>query len=673
MIFAMPGNVCGAIFDTQVLSPESFAPSIFLAEQQGLKLEYVGLDKILDWPIDRLCKKAGSVAFFQLSQEFLRGFQADPNNPACAKFLKFFKIIGQDLRTTIILMLPPLGRDIGRAIDILDPLLNFAGMQRPLKVQEYDKLEALKNFLSNSIEIRKVGYHTSLVPPAGLENKFERKNNSNIFPCRKPNLSGLLDVFMPMAFNLTDLRKIVLSNSALFGLLGPTENFQLMPLQEHLVGDLIVLISQFFLEIKNFALGIDEPELVIKDKILTFKQLFEKLGFACQTKQINKKSEGSRNFSKVSWMEIDAFCQCQNHCQKEQDLKSFSCQKIVDRTLDAGLDWVWINLSPNTFLPKNGINASRSEMLMAGLSKFAQLLVSAALSRGVKVPKFLLGFELGNNIVGQNAPKNYATDIYCNAYTDIPEPLDFNFWKDELLKPLKMFLDEWGGLEVSKSFPVDGIVLDIEFYNRKWTGMFLPTMGFDKFSRESFCTKIGQKKGLKMPLENFVKKMADSGRFQDYFQFLELSAKNIAKRIACQVSKLLGDRPICVYVPNIVFDWFFEGFFSGLSEKRPIHIFSFNSRFDLIAQLMANKNINASHGSAVMLSKVTMHEDFDLIEKIFNQNAVSSVEKQTGGIWLNRFSRIGQPFQTGQWFFLEQSPASEARRDRFCRFLGGLN
>lgn len=663
----------GAIFDTQVFSKESFAPSVFLAGEQGLELEYVGIDKIVDLPIDSLFKKAENIAFFKISSEFLRGFQTNSENEVYQKFSRLLKTVGQNFQTTVVFMLPPLGRDSQKALEIIEPLLTISGMQKPFQSQDFNKIEELKAFLSNPLEARKVGFHTSLVPPSAKNQKVEQvKNFTNSFPSNRPNISSLIDVFLPMAFNLYfEQRKIVLSSNSLFGLVSPTENFGLLPLQEYLVDDLIVLISQFFLDIKNFALGVTDPELVLRPRIPKFVQLFEKLEFCDQTRKIKMPTESA--ISKVSWMEIDDFCVFDGVCQNDLCTKQINGQKLIDRTLDSGLDWVWINLSPNTFLPKNSINNSRSCALMKGLEKFAQLLAQCAQERGVKIPKFLLGLELGNNIVEQNSPKNCATDIYGNQYCDIPAPLDFNFWKDELLKPLKMFLDEWQNFEISKLFPVSGIVLDIEFYNRKWTGMFLPTMGFDKFNRESFSSSIGQKKASKLPIQTFIKKMVEAGNCEQYFKFLELRASELSGRLMVQLEKLLGKSPVCVYVPNIVFDWFFTGFFAGLSARRPIHIFSFNSRFDLIGKLMETKKISASHGAAVMLSKVSMHEDFDLVEKLFRQNIKSNNSLQSGGIWLNRFSRIGQPFQPGQWFFLEQSPATEARRERFCRFLSRLN
>lgn len=656
-------KVRGAIFDTQIRASESFAPAKLLASEQGMELEYIGMDKIMDWKLDKLLEAAGQVAFFQMSPEFFRGWQKSAG-PACSKFLKLLKAIGQKKETLVALMLPSVGKDADQRVAAFQPLVKLSGLD-DFDV-DFSQTQKLREFLDKPLEQRKPPFHTVLTPPAAQFKKdyADKSLSGCALPVHKPKMSVLMDFFYPLAVHLkSDEKTVLVSSSALLGLAGPTENFQLMPVAENLANDFMVVLSQFFHEVRGLATRTRVDAPIKAGQVRKFKKVFEVAGLAKdgQPEAVDKKS-----FNKVSWMELDDFV------GQSPEQEKYAA-KLVEKTLDAGLDWVWISLSPNTLLSDNAINKVRANAVMAGLEKFAHMLVSRADERGQEVPKFLLGFELGNNIVEANAPKNFAHDIYGNPYPDMPEPLDFGFWKDELLKPLKTFMDRWARTEASKCLPVEGVVLDIEFYNRQWTSMFLPTMGFGKVTREHFALRGGEKRAGKMETDEFIKKMASQSRMGQYFEFLEKNAADLGQKLRTQVSKLLPGKTLCVYLPNLTLDWFHDGFFRGLStQNQPIHIFSFNARFDCLDDMMAKKGIHTSHSAAVMLSKVNSFEEFGAVSQLAEQNRASSAPGQTGGIWLNRFSRIVHPFQPGQWFFLEQSSANQVRRDKFCRFLSEI-
>lgn len=659
----------GAIFDTQKKEPETFGPSILLAKAQGLELQYWGIDQILDAELDVLIAAAGRVAFFQIDSQFLRGWSAEQNFIG-DKYLKLLKILSEKSDCSIFLMLPPLGNDSNLRLEILKPLLQISGFSLALNTEQ---LPALKAFLDSPLETRKTAYHTALTPPTLQLKKSYWVDNFPQWhlPQSLPASNALLNNFYPMAFKL-DLgkRSMFLSSAALLWLLSPSENFQLLPLEKCLLNHLPLLLSQFFLEVRNFSEGKFAPPAVLQaHEVVAFDKIFETLQFAGKKQQ----DAAAVKFSKVSWMEIADFCESSPWSLEEKEAKLKVQKCLIDRTLDAKLDWVWINLSPNTFLSENSINASQSEATIAGLKCFGEQLMWRAHEKQQPMPKFLLGFELGNNIVGSNSPKNPAHDIFNNCYSDIPEPLDFDFWKEELLKPLKSFLDLWNGNEGAKILPVQGVVADIEFYNRRWTSSFLPTMGFGKNTRELFAMQDGDKRSGRLAVSPFVKNLMAKKKCQHYFSFLQKSSEQLGIKIRTQVNKLLPGRPFSVYLPNLVFDWFHTGFFKGLSQKAPIHIFSFNSNYNLTAGLMEKKGIKASHSAPFMLSKLVEQENFGLVETLLSQNKASSAVGQTGGVWLNRFSRIAHPFKPGEWYFLEQSTASSRTRDQFCRTISRLN
>jgi hypothetical protein len=568
-------------------------------------------------------------------------------------------------------MLPNFCSSAEQKLAFLNPFLQITGFE---DVQnDALQLKGLELFLASQLESRKTAYHTALTPPMIQPKQAEvaKELGDYAFPVNIPAISPTLNNFLPMAFKLTlGAKSLLLSSSSLLGLLGPTENFQLLPIERFLFSNLPVLLSQFFLELGGLATGQTVKITLRQGDLISPEKIFAQLGFSMVSKD-NAEPAGKR-FSKVAWMEIDDFCNFKPTCAEEPIAQTTTQSCLVDRTLAAQIDWVWINLSPNTFLPEGSINKSKADFVIEGLKNFTTQLVAQAQDKQLTPPKFLLGFELGNNIVGKNSPKNFAYDLFGNPYPDIPEPLDFDFWKKELLKPLKSFLDLWKKTEQSKAMPVQGVVADIEFYNRKWTSSFLPTMGFGKKSRELFAMQDADKRAGKMPIEQFVKKLATDRKCSKYFSFLQKSSEQLGLKIRSQVEKLLPGKNFAVYLPNLTFDWFHTGFFRGLSQKTPIHIFSFNTHYDLTVGLMEKKGIKASHSTPFMLSKLNDYEGLGLIQRLYDKNLVSSSPDQSGGIWLNRFSRIAQPFKPNEWYFLEQSKAGNRTRDEFCRTLRDL-
>ena len=121
-------------------------------------------------------------------------------------------------------------------------------------------------------------------------------------------------------------------------------------------------------------------------------------------------------------------------------------------------------------------------------------------------------------------------------------------------------------------------------------------------------------------------------------------------------------------MPNIILDWFYKGLCRGLgTSKDPVHLLTFDCRFDLHKDILKSKKIHAVHSSVLLLSKLKSEVDFSWVDDILHKN---SDQNGRGGVWLNRYSRMVEDYKPNEWYTVEQSPMSDGLKMKFSSYLG---
>src|SRR3989304_4591839 len=123
-------------------------------------------------------------------------------------------------------------------------------------------------------------------------------------------------------------------------------------------------------------------------------------------------------------------------------------------------------------------------------------------------------------------PKHFAVDLYHNSYRDLPSPINPTFWRQEVMKPLEVFVKHWNEKTIGNGIPLSGVVLDLEMYCRKKTGTFLTTMDFNAQSFKKFLKQM-RLPVANIPLRDRVLLLMKQKMGDTYFRFLEGEAQNI--------------------------------------------------------------------------------------------------------------------------------------------------
>ena len=240
-------------------------------------------------------------------------------------------------------------------------------------------------------------------------------------------------------------------------------------------------------------------------------------------------------------------------------------------------------------------------------------------------------------------PKVQAVDIYGNSFFDLPPPLDGRFWEQEVMRPFELFLQDFKRPEVGNGICLKGITLDLEMYGRKTTGEFLSTMLAGAEKEPLLLQQHGYKK---------------------YFQEVELQAEALGKQIKIRVEKALPNATIIAYAPTINLDWFYQGLYRGLcTKKNPLLLLTFNSFYIPYQKKLEKKRIYTNHGSVLMLGKFQKDSDSEWLLRMAALH---------NNIWLNRFSRMVQPYEAGAWFTVEQTPLNREQKKKLCSMIADM-
>ena len=671
-------RIRGVLLDSGLHDAAMYANFVKLAGSVEIDVQHRPLDSITELSSENLIPQDTKIVFLNVGLDFLKSMR----KPALGgKVLETVSQWSKKKGSVTVLMFPPLGIGAVDKFAYLKPLFNAVGVtQKPKTLltarTSLDDFIGLSNaFLSFPLEFRSFAYHTMLSSPrSGRAPNFPYPKKADYvsvtpLPYMRTGGSDATRITLPYGiyfYNESAQNHVVVSSSSLLSFSGVTENFQFLPFEPALRTQLHELVQQFLWELRVLAKDANSPECIgfpVSDVIAKSElQLPSLLVTKPFSKESLKKIRFKSGINKTAWMETTLFERPRALTPAEEREVEDREDKLILYIFDAKLDALWLSISPNMYYSPIARKKAGKDIWLDGLGRFTDKLRLEWQKRGVPLPKILAGFEIANNLYENGLPKKPAYDCYGNKYEDVPSPLDWDFWNNEIFIPLKAFYEDWKRTPYSHQLPLSGIVIDFEMYGRKSTSVFSSTMGFDRETIKKFG---GIDVKADDSITDLVDKIVRSKNMQKYKRFLQVEAKNLGKLFSKRVSKFVPGATVSCYAPNISLDWFYKGFYEGLGSRS--HLFTFTSRFDLSRNLLAKKGILSSHSGVLMLSKLRDTADFEWVDKVFYTNHDS--KRNSGGVWLNRFSRMVEPFQKEQWYTVEQTSMKGRDKELFCRYL----
>ncbi|MCK4499122.1 hypothetical protein KAU11_01340 [Candidatus Babeliales bacterium] len=654
-------KVTVALFDTAHNESYHYDHIAQLANASNMEIDYYPLHRVLDTPQHEIPFQKYDCSFFVLCPEMLKGMQT---SPAAKKVLALIKQVAHMPNKLTGLLFPSMNLGSNNPMAALSPLFSQLGIKQdpnnPRSLQHHTQLSNLTNrFLQLPPESRPRGFHTSLnLPRQGRPFNATQTITGNLtplalLPIKKDGYQLEVKSLFPFGlywFNPTQNNHLFISNNNLLTFSGISENFQLCPMDFPLRKKMLEALQQMLWEL-NSIFDKEQQEAGINTKQVLASQKIE-LPAALKTLG-TRQNQSNQKTNKIAWMELMAF--------ESQEPKKVAEQKILIKMLAAsGLDSLWISINPNMYYSPIAKLSGNKKVLLNALASFTEQLQEEVAKQKAKPPAILISFEIANNLYNPNLPKPHAQDLYGNSYPDVPAPLDKEFWKNEVMMPLEQFLVDWKKPGIANGIKISGVILDLEMYCRKTTGSFLQSMGFEK---ETISQFLSPPLASLLSSHSFTNYLIDNRLASKYFAFLEKKAKLLGQDMKNFFNQQLPGGIIGCYAPNISIDWFYKGFYKGLSSpQEPLHLFTFNTEFDSHKKWLAENDIQANHSGVLMLSKLRTEQDFGWTKKI---------AKHHSGVWLNRFSRIAEIYHK-DWSTLEQTPLSFQKRFDFTRSLRGL-
>lgn len=339
---------------------------------------------------------------------------------------------------------------------------------------------------------------------------------------------------------------------------------------------------------------------------------------------------------KTGWAELAPF---------EPGADPASAQRFMRLLERARLDTLWLSISPNQYYRPGARFEEKTQAMEASVQAMSRALAEQAARTGRPAPRVLVALHPASNLRCPPFPAQMARDLYQRDYPDLPAPLFEDFWEQEVVEPAEHFAERWARL--SEGLPLGGVVIDLELYLRPLTGVseFRSTMGFEDATV------------ARSPIKRF-----DAQGIGAHFGWLEREAERLSATMAARFRRAIPGALVAAYAPAISLDWFYRGFYRGLSAAGPFPLYTFTGDVRPHLGALEDAGISAQHAGVLMLSKLRRPEDAGLFAAVLQRNH---------GIWLNRCSRV-DAYDPTAWHRLEQSPLSFAEREQAFEVLGGL-
>lgn len=640
-------NISTVIIDTSNNESYKYQTFLTLANSAGFKIDYKGISESLDSTYSDLKLNKYDALFFIIGVDFLKGIAT--RSLVSIKFLNILKQFASQKNKIIALFLPPLSnKKIKNNTSLFAPLFNCLnigvstnGFFENQQIVNPEAFRIINNFLNSPLETRHSGYHTTLSSPdkKGIHLvKPIRNETIATLPIKQIQTSIAIRNSLPYGvYWFKNNQHILISSSSLLSFSGISENFHICPvsfnMRMQMHKNILLMMSELKTLFQNQTDQIDYKK-ILNSKMIKLPNEIKKIG-----KPV--KNNSNHYFKKIAWTDINVF--------EKTDLDAIKKQhRLIESIIKSGEGLkLWITLNPQMYYSPIAKNKKNITIFKQSLKKFTALLAKESKKTKTKPTQIIIGFEIANNLYPPNYPKNCAYDIYGNKYFDIPNPIDFKFWEEEIIKPFNQFMSEWEKPEINNGIEILGIVIDLEMYCRKTSSAFLATTGFNNTNIQEFG---------KSNIYNVIK----TAETQKYFNFLENKAHNIGQKIKDAVNDKIKNGFILCYAPNISVDWFYKGFYSGLSSKeQPIQLLTFNSESRSHQKWLEKNKIFSTHSSVLMLSKIKSSKDFKWLDEKLKHNH---------GVWLNKFSRLSES-KHGDWMAIEQSSMTEKEKIDFYKLL----
>lgn len=607
------------IFDTTGIEQYKYQNFIDLAESVNFNVEYKSIAQIIDK--DNLNIKNYKIILFIIGINFLKGI--NNKSPIAIKILRIINE-ANNKNNIIGLALPSIiGNKIKNKISIFAPIFNNLELNQTkshLNIQKNNYILnslfiMINKFLNIPLEAKSFCYHTTLSCPHNIKMPKAKPVNTNFMTTLPIKMQGDLPIQKTLPYgiywqNPINKKQVFITSNSLLSFCGISENFNLCPVNK-----------KYKLEmLQNIQIMLQELHLILKSQKIDYKKIKKNKTPNLPKKlliigQITNDNKQTNVIKKIAWMDINIF-------EKNDQKSLFQQQRLINSILKSGSDLtLWIRFNPQLYLSIIGTHQNQKKKYFKSVQKFTKQLSLMAKKINAKLPKILIGFEIANNLYIPNLPKNCPYDIYGNKYYDIPNPIDFNFWDQEVLNPLKLFLSEWEKPKISNGLIVKGAVIDLEMYARRSSSTFLDTMGFN------------QENLNKYKIQN-INELIAKKNIHKYFNFLEKQATQIGKQIKQKFEILIPNGNLLFYAPNISTSWFYKGLYQGTcTQKKPTQLLTFNSEFNIYKEWLEKNKIFATHSTVLMLSKIKSPKDFWKIGiKLKHHN----------GIWFNKFSHFAK-------------------------------
>jgi hypothetical protein len=643
---------------------------IQMFEAMNWNVKYLGVDQVMDLEGQDL-NLSGSTAFFIFGIEFLKAIGV---SAAAQKVLTLLNNFCQNPNKLVGLIFPSLNINPQvNLIEKLEPVFSPLGIQVKTEQNKCvnDFITVVNAFLTKPPESRPIQYHTTLVHPHAGTSFYtpaikqildESAESLKVLPA-SVKYSQVVSATMPYGvywFNPIKQNHVFITNQTMLAFSGITENCHFCPCDFNLRKEMLAGIRDMIIQIPTIK-PLDTSQTSTQSN---GKDLIEAFGHTI-------KIDNKYPLRKTAWMELCVFeplqfdstvsTTFQDDKIRQQQLQQ---DQLIRYIADAKLDALWVSLCPNMFYSPVARKISKENALRDTISVFTKKLKTLMEAEKLEIPKILVGFEITNNIYEPNLPKPCARDIYDNTYFDVPDPLNQNFWCNEVQQPFEKFAEIWKNPEINNGIPLSGLMIDLEMYCRRTAGIFLSTMGFNNRNFNSFLHR-NKFPTQKMSINEMARLCIDKKLTSKYFDFLEQRAFELGQSLKNSFAQKIPDCIIACYMPNILISWFYKGLYQGLSDdQHPVHLFSFNAEFLNHKKWFEDNKINATHSSVLLLSKIVDKQSFQCVDEI---------QKHHHGIWFNRWSRTVEPRISNDWTAVEKLGIPDEMYPEFMQHIAGSN
>lgn len=674
------------LLDTAHREQALYQPFINAAQSADFNVNYVSIDNLMDQENLFETYQNCDGIFFIFSMEFLKGMH--DKSPVAHKVMDLMRQYAPLEGKLTGLVLPQLtvASSSGPVMALL-PIFEQLGTNVRTDLMAHDKnnkaaqsmrafLGLTNRFLSIPLEARTMPYETTLCG-AQSGSSFFNDQVKQLLRAQKARLNVL--PFRSVQYYSASVRKafpyglywhnpffknhVVVMSKTLLTFSGITESFRVCPVKDSIRSKMHEAMNDMMGNLKTI---LDTNKSSNPNPGKALDDGGANVGALPPSFSTDLVSKYDKHFRKVAWMELPIFEDKDYKDMAAKDIKKDKKDRAVRQTqlinhiFDAGLNALWISLTPNIYYSPIAKYKDKEKIFMSSVARFTKKLSAAAKRRGKRVPKILVGFEIADNIYAPHLPKQCAWDLYNNRYDDVPSPLSSTFWDNEVKKPLQAFVKKWQDPAISHGVSLTGVVIDLEMYGRRKSDMFHNVFGF---SPELFNEFKKDKPSFSVAANahEIVAQLMKNKASADYFSFLEQRAVSIGNDLKTYAESLIPDCLMSCYAATLHVDWFYKGFFKGLStSEKPVYVSTFNTEFKQHHDWFAKNDINIRHLGVLLLSKVKNLDQTVWIDHILQNHH---------GIWLNRFSRLVEKYEPTSWISVEQSPLDEGQKKQLMKYL----